>query len=420
MKKLLFIFTLLFASYMYAQDATATYTKRVLETAEVEFLTSYYTQDGKNAAVSGGIGTEELTDFTPTIVVSIPLNDSDILTIDAGISAYTSASSSNVDPFDGPENQPADPFVASSGESKSDIWANLNGSYSHSSPDRNQIWGAKVSFATEYDYNSIGFGGNYTYLFNEKNTEISASANVYLDTWKLIYPEEIRFELGSVNDFEDLDGFANNGRNSYSLGLGFSQILSKNAQFSLSLDLIQQQGLLSTPFHRIYFADQPIFMAENFPIAHDIERLPDTRFKVAVGGRLNYYINETFVLRSYYRYYSDDFGITSNTASLEIPIKVGDRFTLYPGYRYYQQSAADYFNGFAVALSTDEFYTSDFDLSEFSANQFSLGINYTDIFTGLKVFSFGLKSIDLKASTYTRNTGLNYFLISGGVKFVQD
>ncbi len=403
---------------MNAQDSTKTYTKRVLETIEVEFLTSYYSQDGKNAAVSGGEGTEELTDFTPTVVISIPLNEDDILTIDAGISAYTSASSSNVNPFDG--EQPADPFVASSGASGSDTWKNLNGSYSHSSKDRNRIWGAKVSLASEYDYTSIGLGGNYTYLFNEKNTELSVSGNLYLDTWKIIYPEEIRFELENDTDFENLDGFTDDSRNSYSVGLGFSQILSKNAQFSLSLDLIQQEGLLSTPFHRIYFADQPIFMAENFPIAHDIERLPDTRFKVAVGGRLNYYINEMFTLRSYYRYYTDDFGIDSNTASIEIPIKVGGRFTVYPEYRYYQQSASDYFNGFAEAQSTDEFYTSDYDLSEFNASQFSIGINYTDIFAGLKVFSFGLKSIDLKASTYERNTGLNYFLISGGIKFVQD
>ncbi|MFT5678321.1 MAG: hypothetical protein ACI825_000718 [Planctomycetota bacterium] len=417
MKNLLYIL-LLFPVICWAQDSTATYTKRVLETTEVEFLTSYYSQEGKNAAVTGGRGTEELTDFTPTIVVSIPLNDSDVLTIDAGISAYTSASSSNVGPFDGA--QPADPFVASSGASGSDTWANINGSYSHSSPDRNRIWGAHVSLATEYDYTSVGIGGNYTYLFNEKNTEVSLSGNVYLDQWKIIYPEEIRFELENETDFDTLDGFADGARNSYSVGFGFSQILSKKAQFSLSLDLIQQKGLLSTPFHRIYFADRPIFMAENFPIAHDIERLPDTRFKVAIGGRFNYYLSETFVLRSYYRYYSDDFGITSNTASLEIPIKIGGRFTLYPGYRYYQQSASAYFNGYAEALSTDEFYTSDFDLSEFNANQFSVGINYTDIFTGLKVFDFGLKSIDLKVSTYERNTGLNYFLISGGVKFVMD
>ena len=54
-----------------AQDSTKVYKKRVLESVEVDFLSSYYTQDGDNAAVSGGIGTEELTDVTGTFVVSI-------------------------------------------------------------------------------------------------------------------------------------------------------------------------------------------------------------------------------------------------------------------------------------------------------------------------------------------------------------
>jgi len=115
MKNILVIILLLSGFISQAQqasDSIQTYKKRVLETTEVDFLASYYTQDGNNAAVSGGIGTEKLTDVTPTIVVSIPLNDDDVLTIDGGVSAYTSASSSNINPFDG--NQPADPFVESS------------------------------------------------------------------------------------------------------------------------------------------------------------------------------------------------------------------------------------------------------------------------------------------------------------------
>ncbi|NJW55396.1 hypothetical protein HC175_21000, partial [Salinimicrobium sp. CDJ15-91] len=119
---------------------------RVLESTEVEFLTSLYTQDGDNAAVSGGIGTEELSDLTPTFVVSIPLNADDVLTIDVGISAYTSASSSNIDPWD--SGGPADPFTASSGASSGDVWANFNGTYSHSSDDRNRIWTAKLSVSS--------------------------------------------------------------------------------------------------------------------------------------------------------------------------------------------------------------------------------------------------------------------------------
>ena len=326
-----------------AQDTgnAQTYKKRVLETTEVDFLSSYYSQTGDNAAVSGGIGNEELTDATGTFVVSIPLNDDDVLTIDAGVSAYTSASSSNIDPFDG--GRQADPFVASSGASSGDVWVNLTGSYSHSSDDRNNIVSGKLSVSSEYDYFSIGFGGSYSRLFNEKNTELSLNASVYLDSWNTIYPFELRpfgnngigffrpTEItGNVNYNPNFTEFDKTNRNSYAFGLGFSQILHKNLQGSLALDLVQQQGLLSTPFQRVYFGDVVDSFIEGFQLADDVERLPDSRFKVAMGGRLNWFLNQSITVRTFYRYYLDDWGINSHTVSVEVPVKISDKFTLYP------------------------------------------------------------------------------------------
>ncbi len=393
------------------QDTPETYKKRVLESTEVDFLMSYYTQDGDNAAVTGGIGTEELTDLTPTIVVSIPLNDDDVLTIDAGISAYTSASSSNVNPFDG--DAPADPFVASSGASRKDVLTTIIANYSHSSDDRNDIWSANLAVANEYDYFSVGFGGSYTKLFNEKNTEVSIKANVFLDTWNAIYPSELRDQPAFIK-------FDDESRNSYSLGLGFSQILSKKLQGSLSLDIIQQEGLLSTPFQRVQFADVTDIIVDQFTYGDDVERLPDSRFKIAAGGRLHYYINEIFSLRTFYRYYTDDWGINSHTASIEVPIKITNKFTIYPSYRFYNQTQADHFAPFNQHLSTQEFYTSDFDLSDFDANQYGFGVSYTDIFTKFHISKFGLKSIDLRFRQYERSTGLSSSLFSGGFNFVMD
>ena len=416
------------------QDATKVYKKRVLETTEVDFLTSYYSQDGDNAAVSGGIGTEELTDVTGTFVVSIPLNDDDVLTIDAGVSAYTSASSSNVGPFD---DGPADPFQASSGASTSDLWVNLTGSYSHTSNDRNNIWSANISISSEYDYFSAGIGASYSKLFNEKNTELSIHANIYIDTWNAIYPTELRpfgengnglnnrlftqnTITGNTNYNPKFNEFQDEGRNSYLLGFGFSQILHKNIQGSLTLDLVQQQGLLSTPFQRVYFGDVLNSFIDNFQLADAIEHLPDLRFKVAVGGRLNWYINEIFTLRTFCRYYFDDWGISSYTASIEVPIKITDKFTLYPSYRLYNQTTADYFSPYEKAISTDEFYTSDYDLSEYSANQFGFGVSYTDIFTSSHIWKFGLKSIDLKFYQYDRDTSFTSNIITAGFKLIMD
>ncbi|WP_109300488.1 DUF3570 domain-containing protein [Aquimarina sp. AU474] len=414
LKQFIFIIAILsvgLATAQEKQEDNTNYKKRVLESTEVDFLMSYYTQDGDNAAVTGGVGTEELTDITPTIVVSIPLNDDDVLMIDAGISAYSSASSSNVDPFDG--NGAANPFVESSGASKNDILATFVGTYAHSSDDRNTIWSTNLAIANEYDYFSIGFGGSYTKLFNEKNTELSIKANVYLDTWNAIYPSELR-------DNPSFVPFNDESRNSYSIGLGFSQILSRKLQGSLSFDLIQQDGLLSTPFQRVQFADVADQVVQEFTLGDDVERLPDTRFKIAAGGRLHYYINEIFAVRTFYRYYTDDWGVNSHTASIEIPIKLTDKFTLYPSYRFYMQTNADYFAPFNQHLSTSEFYTSDYDLSDFEANQYGFGISYTDIFAKMHIWKFGLKNIDLRFRQYERDSGLSASLFSGGFNFVMD
>ena len=485
MKKQISILVLMISFYGFSQNATNTYTKRVLENTEVDLISSFYGQDGDNAAVTGGIGTEKLTDIVSTITVSIPLNANDIFTIDATISAYSSASSSNLNPFDasgasrgGDDDEEDDnksakknvagrvngsPWVESSGASKGDVWVNGDIGYSHSSENRNSIIGANVSFAKEFDYTSIGLGGNFTKLFNEKNTEIGLKANIYMDSWQPAYPTEIisyKEVNNNLNDgfFEGVDILdqkgsiinktgntvwspfntslvENKSRNTYSASLSFSQILSKKAQISIFLDIVQQNGWLANPMQRVYFGDRANYYIGNassisnytsskntdvFQLADDIERLPDTRFKLPIGARLNYYINEVISLRTYYRYYYDDWGITSHTANVELPIKISDKFTLFPTYRYYIQTSADYFAPYEQLLSTNKFYTSDYDLSEFNSNQFGFGISYTDIFTSRRIWKLGLKSVDLKYSNYKRNTGLTAGIISAGFKFVMD
>jgi hypothetical protein len=103
-----------------------------------------------------------------------------------------------------------------------------------------------------------------------------------------------------------------------------------------------------------------------------------------------------------------------------VPIKISDKFTLYPSYRFYNQTAADYFDVYEGHLSTDEFYTSDYDLSKYSANQFSFGASYTDIFTKFHIWKLGLKSIDLKYTQYDRDNTLSANIITAGFKFIMD
>ncbi|MFT7350684.1 MAG: hypothetical protein ACI9XR_000399 [Flavobacterium sp.] len=437
---LLFFFCAITFAQFKVQDSVPVFKKKVLESTEVDILLSYYNQDGIHSAVSGGNGTEKLTDIATNIIVAIPMNADDILTIDTGISAYTSASSSNINPFD---SATPTPWQSSSGASEQDNLVNVVGNYSHSSDDRNFIWNADISASTEYDYTSFGFGGGIAKLFNEKNTEFNIKANVYLDKWSPIYPKELVSFIGTVYDQNGMvtNGFSNSGfsrftntnRNSYSLSLGFSQILSKKLQVSFFLDILGQNGLLSTPYHRVYFADKPNYYAGNptfisnysdksntgvFQLADALERLPDTRFKTPFGIRLNYYVNERFKVRTYYRFYTDDWGISSHTASIELPIKLNDKFTVYPMYRYYTQTQSKYFAGYEQHLSTQYFYTSDYDLSGFSSNQYGMGLTYVDIFTKTRIWKFGLKSIDFRYNNYQRSDTLSANIFTLAFKFI--
>lgn len=477
MKATIYIFCIMFFGLVAAQsqDSTIVFKKRVLDATEVDFLSSYYKQDGKHSSVSGGIGSEKLTDFATNIVVAMPLNDDDVLTVDAGISAYSSASSSNINPFNasgasyGGGHDDDDgkavaaigaegtPWQASSGASAKDVLASVMVNYSHSSDNRNFIWNADVSFSNEYDYTSVGFGGGITKLFNDKNSEISLKLNAYLDQWRPIYPTELSEYSKNGASFLNSGFFSgvtvigqdatptnlylpnkftvwnDTARNSYSASVSFSQVVTKKMQLSLFFDLLQQQGSLSTPYHRIYFADKANYYIGNgsyipnytnssnlavYQLADDVERLPNSRFKLPIGLRWNYYINEQFILRTYYRYYADDWDITAHTFSIEIPVKFSDKFTFYPMYRYYSQTQSKYFAPFDTHISTEKYYTSDYDLSQFNANQYGAGLVYTDIFTEAKILGFGLKNIDFRFNYYNRSDGLSAKIGSLAFKFV--
>src|SRR6185436_2958616 len=83
-----------------AEDST--YKKRKLNTYEVNFISSYYGQDGNHSAVTGGIGTEKLSDYSNALDLQITKTDSLLRTrtwnIELAMDAYTSASSDKIDP----------------------------------------------------------------------------------------------------------------------------------------------------------------------------------------------------------------------------------------------------------------------------------------------------------------------------------
>jgi hypothetical protein len=189
-------------------------------------------------------------------------------------------------------------------------------------------------------------------------------------------------------------------RNTFTGSLSYSQIINTRLQIMFLLDAVAQNGYLGLPFHRVYFSNGK----------DTIENLPSSRFKLPVGVRLNYFLGDNIVLRSYYRYYTDDWGLTSNTASVEVPVKFTPFFSVSPFYRYYQQTAAKYFAPYEVHKSTEQYYTSNYSLSQFQSNFFGVGFRFSP---PKGVFGWqSLNSMEIRYGHYTQTTDLVSDVIS--------
>lgn len=391
MKKVIISIIALFGFFhAQAQENTSTEEQsKKLSLDEINLVSSYYKQDGNNSAVTGGVGSENLTDVSNTIDVKIVKYDKKLrkntFDFSVGIDHYTSASSDMID------------LKANSSASRSDnrIYPALN--WSRENENNGTTLMAGVSFSAEYDYQSYGANLGFAKKTPNKMGEFTAKLQAFMDQVKLIAPIELRGVGG-----EDT---GTSGRNTYALSLLYSQIVNKNLQLELMGDAVQQTGYLSLPFHRVYFTDGSVHQ----------EALPDKRFKLPLGLRANYFFGDKVILRAYYRYYTDDWGLRSNTISLETPVKISPFVSVSPFYRYYSQSGAKYFSPYQQHTAFDDFYTSNYDLSKFSSNFYGAGIRINP-----KNGLFGverLNMLEIRYGHYTKSIGMKSDIISLNLRF---
>ena len=376
-------------------DSTA-YKKQKLKIEEVNFISSYYSQNGNNSAVTGGVGTEKLTDIATTLDIKVSRYNKNqhkqTYGFELGVDSYSSASSDNIDPS------------TITGASYQDIRVYPSLNYTVENEEKGQIYSAEISASAEFDYFSVGGNVGFTKLSKDKNRELSVKAMAFFDTWKVILPIELRNNPDNPN-YKQNDS---KPRTSYNLGLTFSQIVNKNFQMAFLVDAGYQQGLLATKFNRVYFNDLTATVKS--------ENLPDTRFKLPIGMRTSYFLGDNIILRGFYRYYFDNWDIKSHTISFEPTIKLSAFSSLSIPYRYYVQTSAEYFKPIFQHQLAEEFFTSDYDLSAFSSHMIGLGYKITDSNKGL-FHSKHFNSLELRYGYYTRNNGLNSHILTLAMKF---
>jgi len=367
--------------YAQAQRLDTGYTAKKLSKTEIQIVYSHYLQKGNHSAVTGGIGTEKLTVYSPEFIYSHQADSLSRFTIDAGVDIISSASTDNID------------FIMSSA-SKIDGHSYLNLSYSRRRKNRPLTIGGSIYTSIESDYTSAGLGINMQHSNADQSRVYTAELDVFFDDlrWgrlsaqdnlKLIYPQELRYK----------EWFDIHKRRSYNLNASIQQTIDKRTLLTIFPGVAFQNGLLSTSFHRVFFKDS----------SEAVENLPRHRWRVPLGIQLNRFIADRYILRAYYRFYWDEWGIVANTLQLELPIKITPAFIVSPSFRIYTQQAARYFNPNHQHQPTQQYYTSDYDLSSF--NSYEPGLETKFNLAGKKP-SAVFNNLLLRYGYYKRSDGL--------------
>jgi hypothetical protein len=272
------------------------------------------------------------------------------------------------------------------------------------------VFGVGAYYSNEFNYKSLGANINFSQKTKDKSGEFSAKLQGYFDKVTLIYPDEF------LPNYDSLTQIAGEGRHhrypyeksprtTLTASLSYSQQVNQRLQIMFLADVVTQSGYLGLPFHRVYFSNGK----------DTIEHLPSSRFKLPLGFILNYFLGDNVIIRAYYRYYTDTWGVHSNTAQIEIPYKFTPFISAAPFYRFYNQTAAKYFAPYEEHSPTDEYYTSNYAYSKFNSGFF--GINFR--FAPPKgVFNWQqLHDLEIRYGHYTQTTDLVSNVISLSFNF---
>jgi len=203
---------------------------------------------------------------------------------------------------------------------------------------------AGFAYSYESDYLSTAYSVQDSISFNQKNTELVLG---------FAYTDDTVGANGTPLDER---------KQGYDAFVGINQVLSPDDLLSINLTMGWRDGYLSDPYKRV--------LINQFFVLPDTR--PDERFEQLVFVQWTHYLAPIGAsVEVSYRYGHNDFGSESHTAEVAIHQKLfGERLIIRPAFRYYRQSAADFYD--TEFTGNPQFHSADYRLSE--EETFSVGV----------------------------------------------
>ncbi|MCX6857756.1 MAG: DUF3570 domain-containing protein [Verrucomicrobia bacterium] len=230
----------------------------------------------------------------------------------------------------------------------------------------------ELSRSRESDYLSEGVALSDKWELNQKNTTLTIGFNYLADEIKVI-------------------GIDNQKKKSYDFVFGVSQLLDKNTVLAATLTAGYASGYLNDQYKFIQ-RDEILSIDDGAGGTIDIplteiyrENRPDSRVRGVLQVQLTHYFEKIHAaLDITERVAQDDYGVFSQSLQIEWRQGFGGHLEVTPFFRYYQQTAADFYHQTLneVSLGKPENYPT------------GKGPNYSADYrlSSMETLSFGIKT----------------------------
>jgi hypothetical protein len=238
--------------------------------------------------------------------------------------------------------------------------------------NRDEIY-TGLDFSRESDYQSLTASLEYMHYTDEThNTAISIGASLGFN--ELLVYDGVSGASTNTNDDDEYDGESGASHKedsiAYNVQIGLTQVLTSESSVKVSAFTLFDDGYLTNP-HGLVVRD---YNSVNATLG--IENRPDNRTAYGLTTQYNHALSKDISAIASYRFYSDDWDMTSHTLELDSYINLSKDVTLGVGLRYYTQTEANFYNENIDYFTTQKYASSDERLSKFDAFTYKASIDY--------------------------------------------
>jgi len=223
-------------------------------------------------------------------------------------------------------------------------------------------------YSREQDYQAITANAHIVQNFNSDNTTLSLTLDSEFDS---------SFPYGGVPaPLAVMSGAWKkpSSRDKTQLGfvVGLTEVITRRWLLQLDYSFDSQSGYQNDPYRIVSVVDG----TTGDPTSYLYESRPRHRQSQSIflDNKIDF---DPFVTDISFRYFTDDWGINSKTAEISERINVGRSFYLEPDFRWYEQSAANFFNYYLNGSDPVPAYASaDTRLAKFSSLTYGVKLGF--------------------------------------------